>query len=100
MSDLDRAVKAVVRDCLAVRAGERVLVVCDLTSRDLGERIRAEAAGAEADAVICVMTEREMDGTEPPDPVSGAIVIVRVNTRKPSRSSLPGSSMMACFPTT
>jgi leucyl aminopeptidase (aminopeptidase T) len=74
MSDLDRALAAVVRDCLAVREGERVLVACDLTSRDLGERIREEAADAGADAVLSVMAEREMDGSEPADPVAGAML--------------------------
>ena len=49
MSDLERAVSAVVRDCLAVREGEQVLVVCNPATIGLGERLRAEAgrAGAE-----------------------------------------------------
>jgi leucyl aminopeptidase (aminopeptidase T) len=85
MSDLERAVTAVVRDCLGVRAGERVLVVCDPTTRGLADRMRAEAADAGADAVLALMDEREADGSEPADPVAGAMAradVVLAPTKK------------------
>src|SRR5215207_7654687 len=50
MSDLDRAVRAVVRDCLGVKQGEEVLVVCNPATERLGERLREEAADAGAEA--------------------------------------------------
>jgi leucyl aminopeptidase (aminopeptidase T) len=73
VSDLDQAVRAVVRDCLGVRESEEVLVVCNPATRDLGERMRAEAADAHADARLEVMAERESHAAEPPDSVADAM---------------------------
>ncbi len=72
-SDLERAVAAVVRDCLGVKPKEIVVVVCDTTTQDLGERLRAEASGAGAEAVLALMDPREMDGHEPPAPIAAAM---------------------------
>jgi leucyl aminopeptidase (aminopeptidase T) len=74
MSDLDTAVRAVVRDCLGVRDGEDVLVICNPATYELGERLRAAAAEAGADAVLAVMDERASHAAEPPDPVAGAML--------------------------
>jgi hypothetical protein len=45
-SALESALNAVVADCLAVRAGEEVLVIADPPSRELGDALRDVAAGA------------------------------------------------------
>jgi leucyl aminopeptidase (aminopeptidase T) len=66
-------VDTVVGRCLAVKAGEEVLVVADATTRAIGEALREAAAAAGADAVLTVMDEREIDGTEPPRPVAAAL---------------------------
>jgi leucyl aminopeptidase (aminopeptidase T) len=73
MSDLDRAVEAVVRECLGVRAGEEVLVICNPVTRELGERLRAEAEGVGADAVLAMMAERASHAAEPPAPLAAAM---------------------------
>jgi leucyl aminopeptidase (aminopeptidase T) len=73
VSDLDRAIRAVVRDCLGVFGGEELLVVCDERTRRLGERLREEGEAAGADAVLAVMTERATDGTEPPASIGAAM---------------------------
>jgi leucyl aminopeptidase (aminopeptidase T) len=73
MSDLDRAVRAVVRDCLGVKQGEEVLVVCNPTTQHLGERLRLEAADAGAEAVLAVMAERASHAAEPPRCVGEAM---------------------------
>lgn len=78
MSELERAVATVVRDCLGVREGESVLVVCNPATIGLGERLRAEAGRAGADAAMCLMTERETHGTEPPDAVAAAMLAADV----------------------
>ena len=36
MSELERAVEAVIRDCLGVKQGEDVLVICNPATRALG----------------------------------------------------------------
>jgi leucyl aminopeptidase (aminopeptidase T) len=78
MGDLERAVGAVVRDCLGVTDGEEVLVVCNLATQDLGERMRSEAAEAGADATLAVMGERASHAAEPPAPVAEAMAAADV----------------------
>ena len=78
MSDLDRAVRAVVRDCLGVKEGEEVLVVANPATQQLGERLREEAAGAGADAVLTVMSERATHAAEPPATVAEAMAAADV----------------------
>ena len=73
MTDLAPAVRTVVRRCLAVQPGENVVVVVDSTLRDVGEALRAEAEGAQADAVLAVMAPRSENGEEPPPPVAEAL---------------------------
>jgi leucyl aminopeptidase (aminopeptidase T) len=73
MSDLDTAARTVVRDCLGVRDGEEVLVICNPATQELGERLRAEADDAGADALRAVMAERASHATEPPDSIAAAM---------------------------
>jgi leucyl aminopeptidase (aminopeptidase T) len=73
MSDLERAVATVVSDCLAVREGESVLVVANPSTLGLGERMRAEAGRAGAEAMLILMADRSVHGEEPPDAVAAAM---------------------------
>jgi leucyl aminopeptidase (aminopeptidase T) len=72
--DLDRAVRAVVRECMGVKEGEEVLVVCNPATQSLGERMRAEAEDVGADAVLTVMAERSSHAAEPPESIAAAMV--------------------------
>ena len=78
MSELDQAVRAVVRDCLGVREGEEVLVVCNPATRGLGQSLREEAADAGADAVLGLIAERESHAAEPPRTVAEAMAAADV----------------------
>jgi leucyl aminopeptidase (aminopeptidase T) len=73
MDDLDRAVNAVVNECLGVKDGEEVLVVCNPATRHLGERLRDQAADSGAEAVVAVMSERASHAAEPPRTVADAM---------------------------
>jgi leucyl aminopeptidase (aminopeptidase T) len=73
MDDLDRAVRAVLHECLGVKEGEEVLVVADPITESIGERLRNEAADAGAEAVLAVITERASHGAEPPRTVAEAM---------------------------
>jgi leucyl aminopeptidase (aminopeptidase T) len=86
MPDLGPAVQSVVRRCLAVAAGEDVLVIVDDATREIGEALRTEAAAAGADAVLAVMDERETDGTEPPRTLAAALLDCDVYIAPTSRS--------------
>ena len=72
MTGLARAVRTVVRRCLAVAPGEDVLVIVDEPLQDVGEALRREAQDAQADAVLAVMSARENHGAEPPPPIAAA----------------------------
>jgi leucyl aminopeptidase (aminopeptidase T) len=73
MSDLERAMRAVINDCLAIRDGEDVLVVANPATIGLGERLRGEAGKVGADAVMALMKERQTHGSEPPASVAAAM---------------------------
>jgi leucyl aminopeptidase (aminopeptidase T) len=68
----------VIRDCLGVREGEEVLVICNPATRELGERMRAEAGQAGADAVVAVMSERDSHAAEPPRSLASAMAAADV----------------------
>jgi leucyl aminopeptidase (aminopeptidase T) len=78
MSDLERAVSAVIHECLGVREGESALVVANPSSLGIGERLRGEAARAGADAMLVLMADRQVDGEEPPDAVAAAMATADV----------------------
>jgi len=86
MDELDRAVETVVGRCLGVRAGEQVVVVVDEQTSALGERLRAAAAQAGGDAVLCVMDARGEHGQEPPAPVAAALAAADVFIAPTSKS--------------
>jgi leucyl aminopeptidase (aminopeptidase T) len=73
VSDLERAMRAVINDCLAIREGEEVLVVANPATIGLGEQLRGEAGKAGADAVMTLMRERATHGSEPPAAVAAAM---------------------------
>ena len=78
MSELDQAVRAVVRDCLGVREGEEALVICNPATQSIGEAMRNEAADAGADAVLAVISERASHAAEPPRTVAEAMACADV----------------------
>jgi leucyl aminopeptidase (aminopeptidase T) len=73
VSELDQAVRTVVRDCLGVREGEEALVICNPATQSIGEAMRTEAADAGADAVLTVISERGSHAAEPPRTVAEAM---------------------------
>jgi leucyl aminopeptidase (aminopeptidase T) len=91
MPALGPAVRAVVHDCLAIMPSEAVLVIADPPLLGLGQALREAAREAGADAVLAVMDEREIDGTEPAQPVAGALeacdVFIAPTTRSLSHTA-------------
>lgn len=107
MSDLERAVATVVRECMGVRPGEDVLVVCNPATHELAERLRAEAGAAGADAMLMLTEEREQHGQEPPAAVAAAMAradVVLVPTVKSlshtaaRREACEAGARIATFP--
>ncbi len=86
VSDLDIAIDTILRRCLAVRAGEDVLVIVDPGTREIGELLRQAADAFGAEAVLAVMDERAEDGTEPPAVIAAAMLAADVIVAPTSRS--------------
>jgi leucyl aminopeptidase (aminopeptidase T) len=78
MDDLERAVHAVVHECLGVKEGEEALVICNPATQRVGEMLREEAEGAGADAVLALMYERSSHGAEPPRTIAEAMAAADV----------------------
>jgi aminopeptidase len=95
VTELEQAVSAVVSDCLGVREGEEVLVICNPATRTLGEAMRAEAAGAGAEAVLAVISERASHAGEPPRTVAEAMVAADV-VLAPTVQSLSHTAARKC----
>lgn len=66
------------RECLGVRDGEEVLVVCNPATLGLGERLRGEAGRQGADAVLTMMAERASHAAEPAASVAAAMAAADV----------------------
>src|SRR5262245_16629037 len=78
MDDLDRAVRAVVRECLGVRENEDGLVICNQATQHVGELLAAQAGAAGADAVLAVIPKPASHAAEPPQPVAEAMAAADV----------------------
>ncbi len=76
--ELEKAVRTVVHDCMGVREGEEVLVVCNPATRELGDALRGEAEAAGSEAVLAVMGERASHAGEPPAGIADAMVAADV----------------------
>ncbi len=72
-TDLDMAVRTVIRDCMSISPGEEVLVVCNPVTEEIGALMRIEAQGEGADATLAVISERDSAAAEPPDVVAAAM---------------------------
>src|SRR5699024_4558966 len=59
--------------CAKVNKGEKVLILTDYLKSSLAEVLAAAAHEREAEAVVMVMTPRELDGAEPPSHVASAM---------------------------
>ena len=70
---IGRALRTVVDDCLAVRAGERVLVIADPDTLELGRTLLDAVREVTADVVLAVVPADPARGNEPPLTVAAAL---------------------------
>lgn len=75
---LDRAVRAVLKDCLEVEPDEEVLVVCNPVTEEIGALLRINAQGEGSPATMAVVSERESHAAEPPGVVAAAMLAADV----------------------
>jgi aminopeptidase len=75
---LDRAVSAVIQDCLGLDPGEEVLVICNPITEELGALLRINAQGEGGDATLAVISERDSHAAEPPETVAAAMLVADI----------------------
>lgn len=107
MTGLDRAAAAALDDCLALRAGESLVVVVDPGTRRIGEILVEGGRARGAESVLVEMAERESNGTEPPRSVAAAMaacdVLIAPTTKSLShtearRAANDGGTRIATMP--
>lgn len=72
MSLVDTA-KSILATCMAVKAGETVLVVTDDAKFEIGRALYEAAGALGCEALLMTMGEREVSGMEPPAPIAAAM---------------------------
>lgn len=78
MTDLEKAAQIAVRDCMAVKATEDVLIVTDGLRREIGYALYEAAMEFGREAFLLEMKERKLNGEEPPQPVAEMMKMVDV----------------------
>ncbi|HEX2295618.1 MAG TPA: aminopeptidase [Actinomycetota bacterium] len=74
MTDLSGAAAAALDDCLALKAGETLVVVADPGTRRIAEALVDAGRERGAETVLVEMSERENHATEPPPAVAAAML--------------------------
>ena len=67
---LEEGARRVVETCLAVKAGEKVLVVADAKTHGIGLALFDAATAADAEAMLALIPPPKGKGEEPPDPLA------------------------------
>jgi leucyl aminopeptidase (aminopeptidase T) len=68
-----RASDVVLKDCMAVKPGETVLIIVDAPKKAIGEALFLRAKEIPAEAMLLEMLPRENHGVEPPQAVAEAM---------------------------
>lgn len=74
MDKLRQALAIAVRDCLAVKKNETVLVVTDEAEKDIGEALYLVSKRFARESVLMLMPQRANHGQEPPPAVARAML--------------------------
>jgi len=77
-AELRRAAMIAVRDCLATKPGETVLVLTDVNKRKIGYALWEAAKELDTEAMIIEMLPRKSNGEEPPPPIAELMGLVNV----------------------
>lgn len=75
---LDRAVSAVIQECLGLEPSDEVLVICNPITEELGALLRINAQGEGGEATLAVISERDSHAAEPPETVAAAMLVADI----------------------
>ena len=74
MSELMKAAKVAVEQCLNIKKEERVLVVIDTPQKEIGNALVEASRGTGAETMLIEMSPRDNHGQEPPSAVAAAML--------------------------
>src|SRR3990170_101506 len=87
---MEDGARLVLHTSAGLRSGEKVLIVADETTREIGQAFAHAASDLGADAVLAEMRPRAADGDEPPEPIGTAMaqsdVVLLVTSRSLSHT--------------
>ncbi|MFZ1948115.1 MAG: aminopeptidase [bacterium] len=86
MQQLMEAARVALTDCMAVRHGENVVVICDEPLRRVGQAFWQVARELGTDAIFCEIMPRQTNGEEPPKAVAALLGACDVFVIPTSRS--------------
>ncbi len=69
MGKLEEAARIAIENCLAVKRGEKVVVITDEPLRPIGRILWEESKNMGAEAILVEITPRSSHGEEPPEPL-------------------------------
>ncbi len=75
---LKDAAMVAIKECMAVKSGEKVLVITDEPLRKIGYVLWEAARGLGAEAIITEIISRKTHGEEPPEPVAELMKLMDV----------------------
>ena len=78
MNELNDASKIALVDCMAVKSGEKVLIIMDEPTRKIGYALWEEAKELGAQAILIEIITPKSNGEEPPAPVAELMKLVDV----------------------
>ncbi|MEE8136474.1 MAG: aminopeptidase, partial [Thermodesulfobacteriota bacterium] len=78
MDQLKIAAKIALSDCMAVKEGERVLIITDEPARKIGYVLWEAAKDLGAQAILTEIMTPKSNGEEPPEPVAELMKLVDV----------------------
>jgi leucyl aminopeptidase (aminopeptidase T) len=71
--DLESGARIVLEQCLAIKPGEKVLIVTDTKKERIGKALFTKAIELRSEAIMLTMVPRTRHGEEPPGPVAEAM---------------------------
>ena len=86
MKQLMEAARVALTDCMAVKRGENVIVICDEPLRRVGQAFWQVARELAADAIFCEIMPRSTNGEEPPKAVAALLAACDVFVIPTSKS--------------
>jgi aminopeptidase len=78
MSELAKAAHFALKDCMAVKSDETVLIITDPLRRKIGLALYEEALKLANEAFLLEMKAREINGAEPPKPIAEMMKMAEV----------------------